>query len=335
MARGTSAARIKVILTFSSSNLLRHAPLWGALFVGALLVRCNSADGDFGGSENYSGNVAGANSGASLDDVIGGDGTGGDSSASMLNPLCGPGECIPDSPFSCSGMGGMGGEDAMMGAAGGVNLGSGDLGGGGKSCQVMISPECEGDACFAERICAPAGASVAGEPCVAASDCSPGLACVGDSVSGVCRPVCCAGTEASCGAESYCDKRRLLETPELYVPVCLPVDDCPLTDPFPCSSGKDCACSDNKACIVVRQDGATACTSPGTGQAGDQCSGSETAECAHGFVCSPAAGACMKLCSTVNQDEECPSGGTCQSPSAFPADLGLCVGSGNGSNATK
>lgn len=314
---------------------MRHAPILGLLLCGAFLVRCGSADSDEGGFSGVSGNLAGSNSGLSLDDVIGGEGTGGSSSASMLHPLCGRvGDCIPDSPFSCSGMGGMGGGDGMMGAAGGVNLGAEELQRGGMSCQVMLPPDCEGVSCTAERMCAPSGASVAGEPCIAASDCAPGLACVGESVSGVCRPVCCAGTEASCGTESYCDERQLLETPELYVPVCLPVDDCPLTDPFPCPEGKDCACEGPKACVVVRSDGATACTVPQGGQAGDACPGIETAECAHGFVCSPSAG-CMKLCSTVSQEEECPDGGTCQSPPDFPADLGLCVGAGTGSNATK
>lgn len=270
------------------------------------------------------------------DNSVGNGGESGKPSDGQLHPLCGGGMCVPDRTDECSGFGGMGGGPlgSLGGEGGGVGFEPGDLVDTGVSCQVTIDPECTSDTCGPQRACMRSGASHEGEPCVAASDCAAGMACIGESVSGICRPYCCEGTEASCAGDRFCDERRLLDTPELYVPVCLPVEACSLTEPFPCPDGKDCACQGQRACIVVRTDGATACTEPGEGQAGDSCKGTETGECAHGYVCSPTAG-CMKLCSTVNEDSGCPDNGICQSPAEFPEDLGLCVGARAGSSATK
>lgn len=300
------------------------------------LVRCSSSDSMDDASDSASGGLGGGSSTKPTDNTVGDKDKPTKPGESHLHPLCGGGMCIPDRADECMGLGGMGGgpNPAMGGAGGGVSFNPGDLADTGVSCQVVIDAECEGDSCGPARVCSRSGASRAGEPCVAASDCGAGLACVGESVSGICRPYCCEGTEASCDKNSFCDERRLLETPELYVPVCLPIEPCTLTDPFPCPEGHDCTCQGQRACIVVRADGKTACTEPGTGQAGDACTGTDTGECAHGYVCSPSAG-CMKLCSTVSKDSGCPSGGICQSPAEFPVDLGLCVGTGTGSSATK
>ena len=248
------------------------------------------------------------------------------------------GKCVPDHATACvdpsdDGMGGYGGSN-LGGAAGGVNFNPGDLGVSRMACQVGPKLDCEGVNCAVERTCVEGGASVEGDPCVTAADCSPGLACVGEGLSGVCRPYCCQGTVASCGVDKFCDERRLLETPEIYVPVCLPLDNCPLTDPFPCSEDRDCTCQGNRACMIVRADGATACTIPGAGQAGDPCSDQATADCAFGFVCGPSQ-ICLQICSTVNEDSGCVDGGTCLKQSALGGDLGICIASADGSEATR
>ena len=299
-------------------------------------VRCAASEGESGLGDGDGDGDQGVDR---MDiDLILGYSPGGDSGNGIpLNPLCGVGDCVPDDASSCVGMGGMGGTDSegMGGMAGGITYDPGDLGTKGVSCQVRREATCDEEgACDIERTCAPSGASRVGQPCVSASDCQPGLACVGEGLSGLCRPYCCQGTARSCDEGTFCDERSLPDFPEIFVPVCIPVDDCPLTDPFPCPEGQDCACREDRACIVVRSDGATACTVPGAGQKGDPCSGTETAECAHGFVCSPSAG-CMQLCSTVAAESECPDGGTCQSPSVFPSDLGVCVGGDGGPTAAK
>lgn len=257
-----------------------------------------------------------------------------------LNPLCGLGDCVPDRGSACSEMGGAGGagDTALGGEAGGLIYDPGELGVQGQACQVSREADCEGVDCAVVRSCAPSGASAVGAPCVSQADCGAGLACVGEGRSGICRPYCCQGTARSCGRGTFCDERSFPEAPEIFVPVCLPVDDCALTDPFPCPVGQDCSCQEDRACVVVRPDGETACTVPGAGQHGDPCTGTQTAECAHGFVCHPEVG-CRKLCSIIaptdSTEPQCPNGGLCQSPSDFPSDLGICVGSDEGSVAAR
>lgn len=257
-----------------------------------------------------------------------------------LNPLCGTGDCVPDRKSSCTEMGGAGGAGgaSIGGEAGGLAYDPGELGVQGQSCQVRREADCVGDSCQLERSCAPSGASLGGEPCVSQADCGAGLACVGEGRSGICRPYCCQGTARSCLDGTFCDERSFPEAPEIFVPVCLPVDDCALTDPYPCPEGQDCTCSEGRACVVVRPDGETACTIPGAGQQGDPCTGTQTAECAHGFVCHPEAG-CQKLCSIIVSSDsiepQCPNGGLCQSPSEFPSGLGICVGGDEGPVAAR
>jgi hypothetical protein len=258
--------------------------------------------------------------------------------AQGINSLCGVGSCLPDDPDACTAeaMGGAAGGpgELLGGAAGSVSFDPGDLGGVAIGCRVELTRDCEGVSCPISRSCQSAGAGEESDPCVSSGDCRAGLACVGEGVSGVCRPYCCAGSANSCATGTFCDERPLPESPQHSVPVCLPVDGCTLTESFPCLDGESCACKGERACIVVRSDGATACAVPGPGQLGDPCTGAEAAECAHGFVCSPSAG-CMKLCSTVAPISECPAGGTCQTPSEFPANLGVCVGAVGGSPVTK
>jgi hypothetical protein len=291
-------------------------------------VRCSSsADSLAGESVGLGGDGEGFGGSREDSELDIGPGDGdGTSTSGGLHPLCGVGSCLPDDEDSCqSGMGGLGGGPSASDTA---EAGAGAFPPDSEyplACRVAPQAGCEGENCGVQSACALAGSNLDGEPCVASADCAAGLACVGDGLAGLCRPYCCAGSESSCDAGSYCEERSLPESPGIFVPVCVPADNCPLTDPYPCPEGQDCSCPDERACIVVRADGATACAVPGTGEAGD-------AECAHGYVCSPTAG-CMKLCYVVAEDAQCPDGGTCQSPSEFPADLGVCVGSSTGSSA--
>ncbi len=290
-----------------------------------------------GGGSGGPGSGAGGTDGLPRDnsEIRLGDNTSGDDDEGIpLNPLCGVGWCVPDDRRACiepDGMGGQGGA-SFGGAAGGLNFNPGDLGISGVACQVGPAIDCPDSNCEIQRNCAPSGTSPAGDPCVTAADCAPGLACVGEGLSGVCRPYCCQGTEASCDESSFCDERRLLETPEIYVPVCLPLDDCPLTEPFPCEG--DCSCQGNRACMIVRPDGATACTTPGAKQAGDSCSDQVTADCAHGFVCGPNQ-ICLQICSTVSDDSGCADGWTCLKQSALGGDLGICTKSTDQSRSNR
>lgn len=264
---------------------------------------------------------------------------GGESGEGVpLHPLCGVGECIPDQKSSCFSAGGAGGanDGSLGGQAGGLTYDPGDLGVQGLTCRVQREVGCEGEDCAVERACGPHGGSDVGEPCVSQTDCAAGLACVGEGGGGICRPYCCQGTSRSCSDGMFCDERSFAESPEIFVPVCLPVDNCSLTEPFPCPSEQECTCTDDRACVVVRPDGATACTVPGSGRSGDPCTGTQTAECAYGFVCQPEVG-CMKLCSTIEEPEsseddepQCPASGQCIVPPEFPSDLGICVGADSG-----
>lgn len=334
--------RMTLIVRALLMGTLRKVRSHSGLFLACLAlmtVRCGSSDSgkDLAGGDGDE--VTPSDPDNSL--IKNEEGMGGASNVDVrLSPLCGLGACIPERKTSCATMGGAGGagEMALGGEAGGIAYDPGELGVQGLSCQVGVEPGCEGETCSVVRACAPSGASGVGAPCVSQADCGGGLACVGEGRSGICRPYCCQGTARSCGAGTFCDERSFPEAPEIVVPVCLPVDDCALTDPFPCAEGQDCSCKDGRACVVVRPDGETACAVPGPGQHGDPCTGTQTAECAHGFVCHPEVG-CRQVCSVVassdSAESQCPDGGACQSPPDFPSDLGICIGGDGGPVAAR
>jgi len=235
--------------------------------------------------------------------------------AASFNPLCGTGACIPDA-LDC--------EDAD------------------DACRVQSQ---DGEPV---TVCAPAGPNRLDEPCFSASDCQAGYACIGAGLTGRCRPYCCHGP-SSCDTLSgtYCAPQAQRvngddESPEepLIVPVCIPADDCDLTDPYPCAAGRSCGCPDGKACLVVRTAdasqnplGSTACIEPGPGKLGDFCPiegrpprpGQPAPKiCGHGLVCSRATGRCIQLCSTLGVGiNDCP--GRCQASPALPAGWGVCI----------
>ena len=320
-----------------------------------LLFHCSSSSSDGGqGGTGARSSGGGTGSRGNVDVQISYGGASGGLSGEVLDPLCGAGSCVPDDASGCKlssgpmtgevGQGGAGGDDAA--ASGGVSLGGepslGGLGGvpdwGGSgpiwegtaglsanpgdletvtaSCVVGVS---------GARTCATAGAKSEGQPCLAATDCGAGLACVGDGDFGVCRQYCCRGTDASCAKDTYCTPRPLLSNHDLTVPVCLPVDNCSLLEAYPCPKGQECTCSSELACIVVRSDGRTACAKPGSLQVGDSCNPDVAGQCGHGLVCSGELG-CLAICSTQTDDGICAANELCQTPPGFPPELGVCVG---------
>lgn len=291
-----------------------------------LFCGCSTSDAPVEGSGNGGGLISSPGDGAELD--LGPGLAGGPPTNGGLHPLCGMGTCIPDREDACEELpeaaGGAGGAAAPYGAAGSLSINPGDLGMRAAACHVLVEPDCQGDDCSVLRVCEIGGSGESGAPCVVAEDCAAGLACTGEGAAGVCRPFCCEGNEVSCGAGTFCDERPLTDSPSTYVPVCVAAQDCPLTEPYPCT-GPECVCQGDAACVVVRQDGTTGCTTPGPGRAGDSCTALSTAECGHGFVCAPEAG-CMQLCSTASEVSGCSEGAACQALTVLGEGLGVCIG---------
>ena len=99
----------------------------------------------------------------------------------------------------------------------------------------------------------------------------------------------------------------------------MPADACSLEDQFPCPAGTDCRCKGDTACMVVRDDGTTTCTKPGSGQQGDAC------PCAWNHVCSSVTQQCIKICRTDPAKNDC-GAQKCQASSELPQNFGVCVG---------
>jgi hypothetical protein len=311
--------------------LVRFAPA-AAVLLGFSLLRCAAQETSGEGSGGTLGVGSGGRQGTIID-IIGIGWPGGTNGGlDELDPRCGEAECSPDdvsacepSPTAQGGAGGEGGGPAYGGSAG-LSANPGDLGKEEASCQVTLaSADCEGQGCDRVATCMPTGTQPADASCLSPADCGPGLACVDVGATvGVCKPYCCEGGD-SCAGDTYCSAAPLLGEPEIEVPVCAPLDDCSLADPYPCPEDGECTCTGDLACVVVRPDGRTACAEPGRGTAGDDCDGLTSGDCAHGFVCSPNLG-CLGVCRTEGGEPTCAEGQLCQSPSGFPITLGVCVG---------
>lgn len=218
---------------------------------------------------------------------------------------------------SAGGNGAAGAPDGMAGQGGEGNHNPSGLAAYG--CQVTRQNN------QPARQCAAAGTGLDNAPCFTATDCAPGLTCVSDGDAGRCRPYCC-DPDTDCQPGTYCAERALRKPPSdigtvepPHVPVCVPADNCSLEDRFPCPAGTDCRCKGDTACMVVRNDGSTACLKPGTGTQGDPC------PCAWNHVCSEQTNECVKLCRTDSAEDGC---GTqkCQASSELPKNFGACVG---------
>lgn len=259
------------------------------------------------------------------------------------NPLCGrrtASSCDPDDPSSAcgapAGAGGAGGGSGDVDAAAPSSGGQAGAADGGFRLPELDGGEtATGFACQVTRHgsepsaeCVTAGPRGIGDSCAAPSDCQPGLACVSDGNVGRCLRYCCGGN-AGCPDSTYCSTRPLKEdvagdADPLEVPVCVPTDNCSLTEPYPCT-GMDCTCPTGTACTVVRSDATgtwTSCEAPGVGVEGEDCS---QAACAYGFICSKATNTCVKLCLVNANANECGTG-RCQSAADLPSNWGVCVG---------
>lgn len=175
--------------------------------------------------------------------------------------------------------------------------------------------------------CAAIGGGGSNAPCLTSSDCQAGYGCVGDQSSGLCQRYCCQDADA-CDTDTYCAERPLRDAlvnaqgsaaTALTIPVCVPAENCDLSTPYPCPSGKECACASGTACLVVRANGTTTCAAPGKGTAGEAC------PCAWGHVCSAATNQCLKLCYT-RDTSACDGNQKCQSAAELPDGWGVCIG---------
>ena len=288
--------------------------------------------GEAPGGGGQGGEAAGAGQGAASGEAstdVGGasSGQGGETSV----PAGG-------SPASDEGGAGAGGESGVRPPSGGGRTGTAATGGqtvamagtGGTpvstlsptSCQVTRDPK-HRDRPLAQ--CLPAGDGDDAKPCLSGGDCQPGFACVGEG-PGQCRRYCCAG-QSSCGEHQHCTAEPLVLASTggmLDAPVCMPVIDCSLAEPFPCEEGT-CSCPSDSACVVIGNQGTTSCVPTaslpraGQGEDGMPC------PCARGFVCSQAARQCVKLCQVEARDLYC-NGARCQASSSLPAGWGTCVG---------
>ena|GEM_PF-1092105 len=306
-------------------------PLLTALCAIAL-VRCSAPESSPDGSGGSFPGGSGGRTG-SIIDIIGIGWSGGNAgNLDELDQRCGEATCNPDDANACEpwpasegGAGGEGGASAFGGSAG-LSANPGDLGDIEASCQVsLVESDCDGASCDRTASCLPTGTQPAEASCLSPADCGAGLACIDIGATvGVCKPYCCSGG-ASCTGDTYCSAASLLGSTGVEVPVCAPLDDCSLTDPYPCPPGEECTCTGDLACVVVRPDGRTACIEPGSGTTGDECTSLTSGQCAHGYVCSPNLG-CLPLCQTEGGGATCAADQLCQSPSGFPLALGVCVG---------
>jgi len=192
-------------------------------------------------------------------------------------------------------------------------------------CQVQRSPDPKGTV-LAQ--CALTGSGGANAPCLTSADCQAGFGCVGDQSSGLCERYCCQDADA-CDTDTYCAERPMRDalvnaqaagsgdnSTAPLIPVCVPAVNCNLAEVFPCT-GKQCACTGDTACLVVRSNGTTTCAVPGAGKTGDAC------PCAWGYVCSAVTNECKQLC--FARDTGACGKGKCQSASELPDGWGVCI----------
>jgi hypothetical protein len=316
----------------------------------ALVAACASSASDASYSERSPETTIDASVQRPVSDVsLGGDAAAGGSAPSNTTWLCGADlACDPDDPAACADFvpepdepgdtdGGADASDEPDAGASG-SFGDADAGFAEEDAgQADVAPlpkldagDASSESAYACRLaptkatatCGVAGARTVDESCVDSSDCAPGLACVGDAKLARCLPHCCGG-DALCKVGTFCAERPLRQGDDAavvsLVPVCVPVSNCDLSSPYPCTDAEKCTCGEGEACMVVRGDGSTSCVVPGMGRAGDSC------PCAWGHVCSLATNTCLKLCQLTAAS---PCGaGRCQSAAHLPAGWGVCIGS--------
>lgn len=287
-------------------------------------VRCSSDSNPRSAHGGGSGGAPGESPRDKFELDFGDSGAAG-GSGPALHPLCDPGDttsCLPDDDSGCTG--GLAGASGEGGSAGASNENLGGAAGSGGVVQDKDLWACHLSGTPGEpvRVCAEAGSGELDAPCLSPANCAPGLTCVGEGPSGLCRPYCCQGDRA-CDAGTYCAPRRVVGASEaLMAPVCVRADQCKLSEEYPCPEGATCQCATGTACVPVRADGTTSCVVPGKKKKGEACDGPFS--CSYGHVCSSSLG-CLELCSTVSARSQCSEGEFCQALSGFPDDVGLCI----------
>ena len=211
--------------------------------------------------------------------------------------------------------------------------------GSGYTCRIhLTSPNSSTIA----LVCESAGRLAPSSSCVDTTDCAAGSTCVSDVLVPVCRQYCCDGPD-SCPAGTYCTTRKTYVSSapsasyvaDATVPVCVPADNCNLSDPFPCPTGQKCMCSGDEACMVVRSGGLTTCITPPSSTGQDaHCKGESGVNlCSAGYVCSYSTFACLKLCklggsaNSTGADQtagDCTTGTSCQASNDVPSGWGVC-----------
>jgi hypothetical protein len=276
------------------------------------------AGGEPSGSAGAAGEPSGGRAGAPNHGTAGEDAGAGAGGADGVSGSTSGGSAGTNATGGTTSAAGAGGAPETMGGQGGEN-GTNHPGLSSYGCQVTRQNN------QPARECVTAGTGEANAPCFAAADCAPGLACVSDGDAGRCRPYCC-DLDTECLSGTYCAERPLRRTPSdtsniepPHVPVCVPADNCSLEERFPCPTGDGCRCKGETACMVVRDDGSTACVKPGPGMQGDPC------PCAWNHVCSRQTKECVKLCRIDTGQNEC-GAQRCQASSELPKNFGVCVG---------
>jgi len=256
--------------------------------------------------------------------------------------LCGPrtGTCLPGSAedacaeFSARPDAGKVVDSGTAEAAdGGPDAGS------GYTCRIRLTSP---NSSTIALVCESAGALAPGSSCVETTDCAVGSTCVSDVLVPVCRQYCCDGPD-SCPAGTYCTNRNTYVSSapgasyvtDATVPVCVPADNCNLSDPYPCPTDQKCMCPSNEACMVVRSGGLTTCITPPSSAAQDShCKGESGVNlCSAGYVCSYSTFSCLKLCKlgastkSTSPDQatsDCTTGTSCQASNDVPSGWGVC-----------
>ncbi len=260
----------------------------------------------------------------------GGGGAGGVAGQGGAAGSAGVSAAAGSAGLAAAGAPGTAGDSGLAGQSGaaGVAGQSGAAGGaasGGAGASSSLRGACRPTLASGEVVaaCESAGTGTDSAPCLTGADCAPGFACVGEVGAGQCRPFCCEAS-TSCGGAAYCALRPMLSDLQAQanavsqVPVCVPADNCSLDEPYPCDDPDSCVCGSGAHCTVVRADGMTACVVPGVGQQNEPC------PCARGYICSPVAQICMKLCKTAVADS-CGATGLCQRVAAMPNGYGVCA----------
>jgi hypothetical protein len=189
-----------------------------------------------------------------------------------------------------------------------------------------------------ELACESTGQIRPGGACVATTDCVAGSTCVADPLAPVCRRYCCDGPN-SCPAGTYCTTRNTHVTTTqngnyeagATVPVCLPADNCNLSEPYPCPADQKCLCTSDEACMIVRAGGLTSCVPPPKSNAPQCRSDTGVSLCSPGYVCALTISKCLKLCKlgtnkAVDGGDQsgCSAGTSCQASNDVPSGWGVC-----------